>query len=102
MSGVVGAVIEGVTKLVEGGACPPESGGQHDRDISRDRARGGSKANLVRNTVLEPPLAASRKTCDAAALLTQEGKSHATNLFTLCMTARFYGNQRIGAVTDRA
>ena len=28
--------------------CPPESGGQHDRDSSRDRAGGGSRAALFR------------------------------------------------------
>ena len=28
---------------------PPESGGQHDRDSSRDRAGGGSRAALFKN-----------------------------------------------------
>jgi hypothetical protein len=27
--------------------CPPESGGQHDRDSSRDRAGGGSRASSI-------------------------------------------------------
>src|SRR4051812_44736809 len=47
-----------VPKLAE---CPPESGGQHDRDSSRDRAGGGSRAPLFkiafRNiSIGEPPL----------------------------------------------
>src|SRR4051812_47995547 len=50
-----------VTKLAK---CPPESGGQHDRDSSRDRAGGGSRAELFKNAFRdnsfgEPPLASS-------------------------------------------
>jgi len=47
--------------------CPPESGGQHDRDSSRDRAGGGSRAALFKNAFWnisfgEPPLASSQRT----------------------------------------
>jgi len=47
--------------------CPPESGGQHDRDSSRDRAGGGSRAALFKNafwniSFVEPPLASSQRT----------------------------------------
>jgi len=47
--------------------CPPESGGQHDRDSSRDRARGGSRAVLSMKafwniSLGEPPLASSQRT----------------------------------------
>jgi hypothetical protein len=34
---------------IRGANCPPESGGQHDRDSSRDRAGGGSRAALFKN-----------------------------------------------------
>jgi len=44
-----------------------ESGGQHDRDSSRDRAGGGSSAALFKNAFWdisfgEPPLASSQRT----------------------------------------
>jgi len=47
--------------------CPPEPGGQHDRDSSRDRAGGGSRAALFKNAFWnisfgEPPLASSQRT----------------------------------------
>jgi hypothetical protein len=54
-------------------SCPPESGGQHDRDSSRDRAGGGSKAASLQGSLRNHP---SRDTLRGpAALLTQEGKT---------------------------
>ena len=54
--------------------CPPESGGQRDREA--DPARGGSKATSLKMAATEPPPARSRLRLDHAALLTQEGSLH--------------------------
>src|SRR6185369_6991885 len=61
------AQVSGIARCRSQPCCPPESGGQHDRDSSRDRAGGGSRAVLSKNafrniTFGEPPLASSQRT----------------------------------------
>jgi hypothetical protein len=70
------------------GNCPPESGGQHDRDV----------VEIVRGVVPEPHIfrlgnhpSRHRKERDDAALLTQEGNSFASNA-TFSFSRAIHGN----------
>jgi hypothetical protein len=73
--------------------CLPESGGQHERDSSRDRARGGTRTAYFKNasyTLFGNHLSRHRKERDDAALLTQEGNSPARHFVIFSVRKPFF------------